>query len=192
VAQLALVSFVAWLDIVNYSALCANGEMNMRAFFAMLAAAMAAAMTCFRWVRDASGRLIMTMVGGSPMLAAMPAMGEDEPAQVDQGYGQLRAAAEAMSRGAVPSPEAFDALGHDNVRWLAAMEPTMLRKVVEASDEDLGRHMRGIKSIRGLLAYDRDSVDAYIEARMLEREAARDRGRRNDEGYEPDAPAYAM
>lgn len=164
----------------------------MRAFFAMLAAALSAAMTCFRWVRDASGRLIMTMIGGSPMPSAMPAIGEDEPAQVDQGYGQLRAAAEAMSRGAVPSPEAFDALGHDNVRWLAAMEPAMLRKVLEASDEELARHMRGIKSIHGLLAYDRDSVDAYIESRMLERESARDRDRRNEYAYEPDAPAYSM
>ena len=129
----------------------------------------------------------MQLVGTGPMPTAMPAVDkvEDESVGHRPGYNQLRAAAEAMSRGAIPSPEAFDEIGQDNMRWLAAMEPAMLRRVVQAGDEDLGRHMRGIRSIRGLLAYDRDSVDAYIEARTLEK------NRSHDPERDP-APAYTM
>lgn len=112
----------------------------------------------------------------------------DEPVArpVEQGYDQLRAAAEALARGGVPSPEVLEAVGEHGMRWLAAMPREMLMLIVTASDKQIVEHMRGIKSIRGLLAYDVASIRAYKQAvardRKIEAEEAA-RARRIAEHY---------
>ena len=47
------------------------------------------------------------------------------------------------------------------VTWLGAMDKSMRGLVAGASAIQLEDHMKGRKSIRGLLAYDRASVEAW-------------------------------
>lgn len=162
----------------------------MRSIFKAIARAFRAAMGALRWVRDETGKLVLRLVGGGSSME-MPDPYEaviDEPVArpVEQGYDMLRAAAEALARGGVPSPEVLEAVGEHGMRWLSAMPREMLKMIVGASDKQIDNHMRGIKSIRGLLAYDRDSIRAYKQAvardRRIEAEEAA-RARRYAERY---------
>ncbi len=145
----------------------------MRAFFRIVMKVFAAAMSALRWVRDETGRLVMKLGGGGMPMAPMPEYEEvleDRGVAPDRGYDQLRSAADALHRGGVPSPETLAAIGEDNVKWLSAMPTSMLMLVIGATDEQLSAHMRQVRSIRGLLAYDRESIAAYVEVIERDRE----------------------
>ncbi|WP_417584363.1 hypothetical protein [Pelagibacterium sp.] len=154
----------------------------MRAIFRAFAAMFAAIMSAVRWVRDETGKLVMKLVGGGMPMTPMPTI-QDEVAQdrgvaPDRGYDQLRLAADLLSRGRVPHAEVLDAIGSDNVKWLSAMPASMLTLVVQASDEQLSAHMRQTRSIRGLLAYDHESIAAYEQAVEQDRAIEREREQR--------------
>lgn len=162
----------------------------MRSIFKAIARAFRAAMGALKWVRDETGKLVLKLVGGGASMELpdpYDAVIEEQPARpVEQGYDQLRAAAEALARGGVPSPEVLEAVGEHGMRWLSAMPREMLQLIVTASDKQIGEHMKQIKSIRGLLAYDVASIKAYKKAvardRKIEMEEAA-RARRIAEHY---------
>lgn len=56
----------------------------------------------------------------------------------------------------------ISAVPDSTVAWLGAMDRGMLAKVICAKDEALADHIAGRRAIRGVLAADPASVDAYV------------------------------
>ena len=55
----------------------------------------------------------------------------------------------------------------DAFRWLMAADDDMLRKVVRAENTELRAHLQGRKSLRGVLAFDREAIAAIERGKML-------------------------
>ena len=51
------------------------------------------------------------------------------------------------------------------VAWIRALDPVQLARITCSSDTALTEHLAGQRSIRGLLAYDREAVAAYVRAK---------------------------
>ncbi|WP_157959916.1 hypothetical protein [Devosia submarina] len=105
-----------------------------------------------------------------------------EQAQVtpaaDQRLEHVRQIAGQLAAGQMPSEDLSDGLSPQAVQWLGVMSPEMLAMVAKAKPEELRQHMKGHRTIRGLLAYDRESVEAYAAAVAQEPEPEIERRRR--------------
>lgn len=51
------------------------------------------------------------------------------------------------------------------VAWIRALDPVKLARIMWSSDTALTEHLAGKRSIRGLLAYDREAIAAYVRAK---------------------------
>lgn len=130
------------------------------------------------WV---GGRLISMLVP-----APMPAMDELEPAHADERavtgqeseFMAIRNLAAARFNGQMPSPELLAECGRLPVDWLSAMPRPMLKQVLCSTDSQLRAHMRGRKSIRGLLAYDAQGIEEY-RISMIRQAAREEAAKRN-------------
>jgi hypothetical protein len=107
----------------------------------------------------------------------MPAIDELEPpapTEVDhaRAHGEeaaIRNLAAAMLHGAVPAPEMFAAVGEKVSEWLMVLSPDMLKRVVTATNAELHDHLRGRKTIRGLLYFDEETVGEFRVAGLRQR-----------------------
>lgn len=133
--------------------------------------------------------LVPVWVGGrllSMLVPAPPMLDELEPAQADDGaahgreseFMAIRNLASARFQGQMPSPELLADCGRLPVEWVSAMPRPMLKQVLCSTDSQLRGHMRGVKSIRGLLAYDEPAIDEYRIA-MLRQKAREETAKLN-------------
>lgn len=82
----------------------------------------------------------------------------------------VRTAAAHIATGQLPPERAVERLHDLDFEWLAAMSRQMLCKIVGASDADLQAHIRGKRSLRGVLASDQNAVDEYRAAMRRKRQ----------------------
>jgi hypothetical protein len=132
----------------------------------------ALAMVIVEWVESLARFVVRCMPGYVPpnpdnLVEQYAEAVETAPVtpSADQRLENIRTIADNLFRGAAPDPKLAAGLSPATIRWLTAMEPEMLLAVSRAPVEDLQRHVRGERSIRGVLAYDAESVASYIKAR---------------------------
>jgi hypothetical protein len=90
-------------------------------------------------------------------------------------------------------PDAIVAgLSDRTIDWLQALNSDMLLLVSHAKPQELQAHIAGSKTIRGLLAFDMESVAAYLQAvaRAAEAEPELEYRRRRPRRREPLLPAF--
>jgi hypothetical protein len=107
----------------------------------------------------------------------------------DERLEHVRQIAGQLAMGQMPSDALGEGLGPHTIRWLTVLSPEMLAMVAGAKLEDLQLHFKGSRTIRGLLAYDRDSVEAYAAAVAEQAEPEIERIRRRPRP-ERMAPAF--
>lgn len=149
----------------------------MRRLIAMIAAAMAVARTVVVKCLE-TGRWIVKSI--LPSAAATPDLVDDfvpESPKVDDTLDVTRRVAAAMAEGRMPALTDLAAVHPSHLQWIREMEPSMRRLVAGSTDDALRAHIRGQKTIRGLLPADAESVAEYAAAR---------RRRRNDEDVDDD------
>ena len=139
----------------------------MKSFVAMIRSALASLRRIVWKVVEVGGKAILTLVPGPA--AAEPAPDFSDLAQVDDGpspsarqsdrYERIRELARQID---VAPPAAIQAVGVATATWLAAMSPTMIAKVLVATDAELADHINGHRTIRGLLYYDKNSGSDYV------------------------------
>jgi hypothetical protein len=84
--------------------------------------------------------------------------------QPDQRIMHLQLVADALFRQQPIADAWLVGLSGRTLEWLEAMNAAMLLETARAKPQDLQAHIAGTKAIRGLLAFDQESVAAYIEA----------------------------
>jgi hypothetical protein len=82
----------------------------------------------------------------------------------DERMRNIGLVADALFRQAEIPDAIIAGLSDRTIDWLQALDADMLLLVSNAKPQDLGAHIAGTKAIRGLLAFDQESVAAYIEA----------------------------
>lgn len=137
----------------------------MKRLIAAIAAAIGAIKTVSEWCWKTGKLVTRTIIapfagGGSPTT-----MTDDEPvvpAAVQEAgeLANLRRLAGAMAAGRETS-EDLEPVSDARIEWLAAMDRPMLARVLAADDQALKAHLKGERSIRGVLAADRESVAEY-------------------------------
>ena len=139
----------------------------MRSFSRMLRQARASLRTMVWRVIEIAGKVVMTLVPG-PSTAASPVESAEDlagvpdmaPARSSGGrYEHIRALARQID---FAPADAIMAVGAPTASWLAAMPKVMIAKVLLATDEQIAEHMAGRRTIRGLLAYDPDTIKDYV------------------------------
>ena len=91
-------------------------------------------------------------------------------AAVDDTYAVIKRVVGSMHAGAVPTIKDLQQLNPDTVGWIRALEPRHRAALLAATDEQVREHLRGRKAIRGLLAADRESVQAWLVAKAARRD----------------------
>lgn len=141
----------------------------MKRLMSMLAAVMGAMTTVWEYCKR-TGRLV-SRVARTPLLGGGGAPDYDEPPvvepvaeTVDNTLAGIRKLAGAIAANRETAADFVDVPDH-RIEWLAAMDRPMLCRVLAADDQALKNHLAGKGSIRGVLAADKASVDAY-NARM--------------------------
>ncbi|HEY8356982.1 MAG TPA: hypothetical protein VIL30_05930 [Ramlibacter sp.] len=108
----------------------------------------------------------------------------------DERLANIKSIADGLSRGELPNSDLARGLGEHTLQWLMAINSDMLRQVSQAKPDQLREHISGKKTIRGLLAADRESVDAYKQAMARDAEPELERLRRRPKRQEPLLPAF--
>ncbi|HEY8578189.1 MAG TPA: hypothetical protein VIL88_17825 [Devosia sp.] len=143
----------------------------MRNLLAALGRMLSAMKTVWEWCGK-TGRLVARTVVGTVTGAGAgsDAVTVDEPAAViqaaDNGLANLRRLAGAMAADRVTEADLAN-VPDGRIEWLAAMDRGMLARVMCADDATLQAHLRGQRSIRGVLAADADSVRAYRQRQEM-------------------------
>lgn len=83
---------------------------------------------------------------------------------VDQRMLNIQSIADALFRGEAPDPDLAAGLAPSTMQWLATLNADMLLAVVHARPEDLREHIKGSKTMRGLLLCDPGSVADFQAA----------------------------
>jgi hypothetical protein len=143
-------------------------EVEMKGFVAAIRSAFRAmrrAMARFteKWV-EIGGQLVRMLVPNpAPVFEPdEPQMTEQQPSD-DFGH-RVRTTASQMIDEGVPSPELLASLPVDTRRWLSMCDDEMLRSITRSSDDQIRDHVKGRKSIRGVLCADPQSVYEYAKA----------------------------
>lgn len=76
-------------------------------------------------------------------------------------------------------------LGDKTLMWLEALNSDMLQLAAKSKADDLQAHLGGGKAIKGLLAYDRDSIIAYQEALKRDTAALNRAEKRKEQPFSP-------
>ena len=129
--------------------------------------------------------------------AALPPIDELEPAEdvvaandntaVSENQG-IRDLAYAVVTGALPTKLQLGAVTALQLDWVLAMDAEMARRVIKASDQEINAHLLGRKIIRGVLAFDEETIEDYATARVIEN-ARLERALGLDQPYKPKMPA---
>ncbi len=137
---------------------------------------LAAIRNVLRAMRRAAARMkeVTVMAGGKLISMLIPGaepVEPDEPvaveaAPVDDFGDRVRKAAGSMMAAGIPDPDLLATLPQSTVRWLSLCDDEMLKAVMRSSDEAIRDHIRGRKSIRGVLCADEESVDQYVRSLM--------------------------
>lgn len=135
--------------------------------------AVLAAMAAMVWVVVRIGDRLISVLQCQPM----PMIDQLEPAmptEVDQARADgeeaaIRNLAAITLRGGLPGPEHFAAAGEKASEWLAVLDERMLKLVVMSTDREIRDHMRGRKTVKGLLYYDEETVDEFRIAGLREK-----------------------
>lgn len=136
-----------------------------------------------RAMRRAANRFkeVSTMVGGKLVSMLVPSGVPDEPDEaipaeqpVDDFGDRVRRAAASLQNEGLPDPDLLATLPQPLVRWLSICDDSMLAEVMRSSDEAIRDHVKGRKSIRGVLCADEQSVDDYVRALMGKPDAHED------------------
>lgn len=108
----------------------------------------------------------------------------------DERLASIQEVADLIFRRQAIPDEILVGLGDKTLMWLEALNADMLLLAAKAKPEDLRAHLAGGRSIKGLLAYDADSIAAYQQA--LERNAAapKPEPKRQRKRAEPLLPAF--
>lgn len=145
----------------------------MRVVAAVMKAMRRAAKAMVRVTAWVGGKLVSMLVP-----APMPAYDELEPEEMAPAMDQAQLGSEFMairnlaySRfvNRMPTPQELGAVSELEAEWISAMSKDMLKSVLTSKNPALHAHMRGTKSIRGLLRYEEDAIDAYRVAKLKER-----------------------
>lgn len=119
---------------------------------------------------EIGGKLVSVLVPG-PVAAAEQDYADYEVPEVAQslkeGYEVEHAiydAAVELLGGGELKPETAERITADQLKWLSAMPDEMLRKVLCSQPYAVRDHLKGERSIRGVLRFERAAIDEYIEA----------------------------
>lgn len=112
--------------------------------------------------------------------------------EADRRLEHIQEIAYALSRGLEIPDQWLVGLSERTMTWIEALSPEMLTGVANAKPEGLQAHIAGVKSIRGLLAFDVDSIADYQRAVAIkpEPEPELERIRRRPRHQEPLLPAF--
>lgn len=136
-------------------------------------ALLAAIRNVMRAMRRAAARFREDVVeiGGKMVRMLVPSGVPDEPDEaipaeqpVDDFGHRVRSLAAQLIDDGVPNPDLMASLPPDTVRWLSVCTDPMLSAVAKASDDELRDHVKGRRSIRGVLCSDAESVREWIAA----------------------------
>jgi hypothetical protein len=120
-----------------------------------------------RWVAE------LVHVPAAPMAEAAEVVPDTTPSRQDD-FEAIRDLAKVLASGKDAEPALLKGLPPLTVKWLSAMDRSMLCRVIAATDETLSGHMRGRSAIRGVVPYDQTAVDDVTAAKDGPR--PRDRG----------------
>jgi len=137
---------------------------------AVLRAALAAIKTMAWRVIEVGGRAVLALV-------SVPTSGDAHPVECSEDLA-AGTALSATSTAANPyelirqlagqidvAPvDAIEKVGVPAARWIGAMSPVMIAKVLLATDQELADHIAGRRTIHGLLQYDAIAVADYVRA----------------------------
>lgn len=125
---------------------------------------------------------VTTWIGGRlvSMLVPAPVPQYDEleddvaPVAIDQAqlgsaFMPIRNLAYARHIGRMPSPAELGAVSDLEAEWISAMSKDMLKQLLTSRDPELHAHMRGRQTIRGLLRFEEDAIDAYRIEKLKEK-----------------------
>ena len=154
---------------------------SLMAAVARVMRAVARAMRTMAWVVIQVGDRLISVLRPEPMpmidqLEPEPA-GEHATADTGSEFAPIRNLAYCRLEGRMPTPAQLAAAGKLGSEWVSTMTPVMLKSVLLADDPRLGRHLRGIEPIRGVLPFDEDAIDEYRIA-VLRQKAAEETVRR--------------
>lgn len=144
----------------------------MRGLMRAIAAALAAIRTV--WTRCAeTGAWVATRLfglggqaGGCDDDIGIP---DEPPASLEH----VRALAAAIASGSV-RPEMLEKVDEQTFEWLSVLDRRMVAMILMASDHDLRDHMRGHRTIHGVVPCDEASVREYraaLERTSVQRDA---------------------
>lgn len=109
------------------------------------------------------GKLVSMLVpSGIPDAPDEPVLAEQAPA--DDFGDRVRKAAASLQNAGLPDPDLLATLPQPVVRWLSICDDAMLAAIMRSSDAAISDHVKGRKSIRGVLCADESSVDEYVRA----------------------------
>lgn len=95
----------------------------------------------------------------------LPEMAENESiarAQPDEHLDAVRQVAALLYSDRVPTPDLVGKLSQQEMLWLAACDQEMLRSIARAKDPELSAHIKGRKSIKGVLINDAETIADYL------------------------------
>lgn len=144
----------------------------MRSIVAAVGRALAAVAALVVVWCEGLGRFVLRCMPGyaPPDPAAVVEMYDDAAQAVDvrpkadAQIAGLQAVANALFRGQVPDAGAIEGLSPKALGWLELLDANMLISVARAKPEDLQAHLESKTTIRGLLRYDDDAIQAYRDA----------------------------
>jgi len=117
-----------------------------------------------------AGALVWSLVAKAPeptYADDLPGVHEAETVQVgpagsyDMEMANVRTIAAHLRSGFAPPASMCEELDERTAKWLAALPVSMLDLVVKANPDGLRGHVRGRKSIKGLLIVDEATVTEY-------------------------------
>ena len=102
----------------------------------------------------------------------MPAPAPEPTVKIDAEMAVVRAVADCVMRDQIPSPDLSGKIPQQQFDWLCACSNDMLRTIIRADDKSLRDHVRGRRSLRGVLVNDVDTVQAFLQSAPTETELA--------------------
>ncbi|WP_143009398.1 hypothetical protein [Pelagibacterium luteolum] len=126
-------------------------------------------------------------------LIALPALPLEEAAQNESGeraqpdehLDAVRQVAALLYSDRVPTPDLVGKLSQQEMLWLSACNQEMLRSIARAKDPELSAHIKGRKSLKGVLINDAPTIAEYLRDGEYEN-APQNLGRRSNTHSQPD------
>ena len=158
----------------------------LRAIAKAMRAMRRAAGSVIRKVVEIGGRLVTVFLPAPmPMIDELEA--DEAPANdntyISENQG-IRDLAYCQLHGRMPTPAQLGAVTGLQMDWVAAMDSEMARRLLKATDREINAHLRGIKSIRGVIECNEDAVDDYVTATAINA-AILERDLNLEQHYEP-------